>query len=115
MSVAGFLLVLTAAFCHATWNYLVKRINGGPELIWLFSLVSVAIYLPFAVAGWRGSNLAVAAGWAAHVGWDIALYVNNIGDEDQRFAIDQERGTRARVGYLVGQPRTYGIVARANF
>ena len=37
-------------------------------------LLGVAIYLPFAVAGWRGSNLAVAAGWAAHVGWDIALY-----------------------------------------
>ena len=47
--------------------------------------------------------------------WDIALYVNNLTDEDARFAIDQERGTRARVGYLVGQPRTYGIVARADF
>ena len=49
MSITGFLLVLAAAFCHATWNFFVKRINGGPELIWLFSLLSVVIYLPVAV------------------------------------------------------------------
>ncbi|MDF1722576.1 MAG: DMT family transporter [Minwuia sp.] len=48
MTITGFALVLTAAFCHATWNFLVKRINGGPELIWLFSLVSIIIYLPVA-------------------------------------------------------------------
>ena len=49
MSFSGFLLVLAAAFCHATWNFFVKRINGGPELIWLFSLLSAVIYLPVAV------------------------------------------------------------------
>ncbi|MFT5173632.1 MAG: drug/metabolite transporter (DMT)-like permease [Gammaproteobacteria bacterium] len=42
-------LVLAAAFCHATWNFFVKRINGGPELIWLFSTISAVIYLPVAV------------------------------------------------------------------
>ena len=49
MSTAGLLLVLLAAVCHATWNFLVKRINGGPELIWLFSLLSTLIYLPMAL------------------------------------------------------------------
>ncbi len=49
MSVLGLALVLAAAFCHATWNVFLKRINGGPELIWLFSVVSVIIYLPVAV------------------------------------------------------------------
>ena len=49
MSVAGLSLVLAAALCHATWNFFVKRINGGAELIWLFSLVSVVIYLPIAL------------------------------------------------------------------
>ena len=49
MSILGFALVLAAAFCHATWNFYVKRINGGPELIWLFSLLSMVIYLPLAV------------------------------------------------------------------
>lgn len=49
MTLTGFLLVLTAAFCHATWNFFVKRINGGPELVWLFSLLSVLIYMPLAI------------------------------------------------------------------
>ena len=49
MTLVGFGLVLTAALCHAIWNFCVKRINGGPELVWLFSLVSVALYSPIAV------------------------------------------------------------------
>lgn len=42
-------LVLAAACCHAGWNFLVKRINGGPELVWLFSLVAAILYLPMAI------------------------------------------------------------------
>lgn len=49
MSLAGLTLVLSAAFCHATWNFFVKRINGGPELIWLFSVLAALIYLPVAI------------------------------------------------------------------
>ncbi len=50
MSALGLALVLAAAVCHATWNFQVKRIAGGAELIWLFSIVSAAIYLPLAMA-----------------------------------------------------------------
>lgn len=49
MPLSGLALVLVAAFCHATWNFFVKRINGGVELIWLFSLISIIVYLPLAV------------------------------------------------------------------
>ena len=49
MSFFGLSLVLAAACCHATWNFFVKRINGGPELVWLFSVISVVIYLPVAL------------------------------------------------------------------
>ncbi len=42
-------LVLTAACCHATWNFLVKQVNGGPELVWLFSVISIVLYLPVAI------------------------------------------------------------------
>lgn len=49
MTLFGFALVLTAAFCHATWNFFVKRIHAGPELIWLFSVISLALYLPLVV------------------------------------------------------------------
>ena len=47
--------------------------------------------------------------------WDVAFYVNNFTNEHARLALDQERGTLARVGFLVNQPRTYGITARVGF
>ena len=49
MSLLGFSLVLAAAFCHATWNYFVKRINAGPELVWMFSAIAFVLYAPLAV------------------------------------------------------------------
>lgn len=49
MTVFALTLVLAAAFCHATWNFHVKRINGGPELIWLISVLSNIIYLPIVI------------------------------------------------------------------
>jgi len=47
--------------------------------------------------------------------WDIALFVNNALDERALLALDQERGTRARVGYLTNQPRTVGVSSRISF
>jgi drug/metabolite transporter (DMT)-like permease len=81
MTISGFLLVLAAAFCHAGWNFFVKRINGGPELVWLFSVVSFVLYLPVAVYvfvteqpvfGWL--ELAFIAGSALlHMGYFLLL------------------------------------------
>ncbi len=47
--------------------------------------------------------------------WDAAFFVNNVTDEIAFLALDQERGTRARVGYLTNEPRTYGITTRLKF
>lgn len=47
--------------------------------------------------------------------WDTALFVNNVFDEVAYIALDQERGTRARVGYLTNTPRTIGISTRVVF
>ena len=46
MSLSALLIVLLAAGFHATWNFLIKKLNGGPELIWLFSVVSLILYFP---------------------------------------------------------------------
>ena len=40
---------------------------------------------------------------------------DNVTDERAFLALDQERGTRARIGYLTNQPRTFGIATRMNF
>jgi len=47
--------------------------------------------------------------------WETALFVNNVWDERAFLSLDRERGTRARVGYLTNQPRTYGVSFRMNF
>ena len=47
--------------------------------------------------------------------WDTALFVNNLTNERALLALDQERGTRARVGYLTNQPRTIGLSTRVHF
>jgi iron complex outermembrane receptor protein len=47
--------------------------------------------------------------------WDVALFANNVTDERALLSLDQERGTRARVGYQTNQPRTFGIMTRFNF
>ena len=46
--------------------------------------------------------------------WDVALFVNNVTDERAFLALDQERGSLARVGYLTNQPLTIGVNARVN-
>jgi len=47
--------------------------------------------------------------------WDVSAYVNNVTDERAFLSLDRERGTRARIGYLTNQPRTFGISTRLNF
>ena len=46
--------------------------------------------------------------------FDLSLYVNNAFDENAILSFDRERGGRARLGFHVGQPRTWGITARAR-
>lgn len=49
------------------------------------------------------------------VNWETALYINNLTDERAFLALDRERGTRARVGYLTNQPRTVGVTLGFNY
>jgi iron complex outermembrane recepter protein len=50
-----------------------------------------------------------------HGNWDTAFYVSNLTDERAFLALDRERGTFARVGYLTNQPRTFGLTTRVDF
>ena len=46
--------------------------------------------------------------------WDVAVFVDNVTDERALLALDQERGTRARVGYLTNPPRSVGVSTRID-
>ena len=47
--------------------------------------------------------------------WDVSFFIKNLTDEIAFLALDQERGTLARVGYLTNQPRTFGVTSRIKF
>jgi len=46
--------------------------------------------------------------------WELALFVNNLTNEEAQLALDRERGTLARVGYLTNPPRTIGVMLTFN-
>jgi iron complex outermembrane receptor protein len=78
---------------------------GGPltQNIFTFSpLLPAYSLLNFRVGMTRGN-------------WESALYLNNVTDERAFLALDRERGTRARVGYLTNQPRTAGVTLRFSY
>ena len=47
--------------------------------------------------------------------WDVFAFLNNVTDERALLSLDRERGTRARIGFLTNQPRTFGVGMRLNF
>lgn len=125
MTAFGFFLVLAAAFCHATWNFFVKRINGGPELVWLFSVVSVLIYLPVAtyiimvekpVFGfWE--NLFIAGSAVLHLGYFLLLQTGyRKGDLSLVYPTARATGPFLSTGFAVlflGENMTTQIAAGA--
>jgi len=45
----------------------------------------------------------------------LVLYANNLFDENALLSFDRERGGRARLGYSVGTPQTFGMTVRQAF
>jgi hypothetical protein len=54
------LLVLTAAFIHASWNFLTKRASGHATFTWLFAALSALFYTPVAGAAVFFSGLTIS-------------------------------------------------------
>ncbi|WP_242447511.1 TonB-dependent receptor [Aurantiacibacter aquimixticola] len=59
--------------------------------------------------------LNLSAGVDMDNGLSVIAYVNNVFDENPLLSFDRERGGRARLGFAVGQPRTYGMTVRKEF
>ena len=47
--------------------------------------------------------------------WEAALFATNLTDTRAFLALDRERGTLARVGYLTNQPRAVGVSLRVSY
>jgi iron complex outermembrane recepter protein len=57
----------------------------------------------------------LSAGVDLDSGLSLVAYVNNMFDENALLSFDRERGGRARLGFNIGQPRTFGITVRQKF
>jgi iron complex outermembrane receptor protein len=47
--------------------------------------------------------------------WDVSVYLNNVTNERALLSLDRERGTRARIGFLTNEPRSFGVATRFDF
>ncbi len=65
MSLLALGLILLAAFVHAIWNLLAKRVGGGAPLVWLFAALASLLYLPVAPA--REVSILIGAWLGARV------------------------------------------------
>jgi drug/metabolite transporter (DMT)-like permease len=50
MTLGALILILAAAFVHASWNFLNKRASGHMTFTWLVAVLSAIFYTPVAVA-----------------------------------------------------------------
>ncbi len=81
MTAFALTLVLSAAFIHASWNFLAKKAGGGAAFVWLFAALSTLFYAPFAliVYFWQKPSLGliqiIFMGGSAmiHVGYFLLL------------------------------------------
>ena len=57
----------------------------------------------------------LSAGVKMDSGLSLTAYINNLFDENAILSFDRERGGRARLGFSIGQPRTFGVTVRQQF
>jgi drug/metabolite transporter (DMT)-like permease len=50
LSIYALTLVVTAAFLHASWNYLLKKCGGGIGVLTLSAIVATVVLTPFSIA-----------------------------------------------------------------
>ena len=110
------------AFSNLTWQYVGKRYTqisdqeNDPRLTSLFPNVGAttvtALSFPLALPSYDIVNLRLGV---RGDGWEVAAFVNNLGDERAHLSIDRERGLRARYGFVTNPPRTFGATVRKSF
>jgi drug/metabolite transporter (DMT)-like permease len=102
--------VLTAAVAHATWNFFAKQAgDGGPEFVWLYTVVGGIVYAPVAAVavvvtrpslGWGDVGLMAGSG-LLHVCYFLLLQ-RGYRDGDLSVVYPLARGTGPLLSALVG-------------
>ena len=112
-------LILTASFQHIGNRYTMPDDQeGNPRTVGHGTTVNGAAgdevtVIDFTVPSHSLVNL--SAGIEFDRGLSVIAYVNNLFDKNTRLAVDREANGAARIGWLVGQPRTIGLTVRQTF
>jgi iron complex outermembrane recepter protein len=108
-------------FLTGSVQYIGSHYTQIDDLAQGFGLVNINSFAPHTIGGPLTQNTftfdPLLPGYAllnARTGfsrdtWEVALFVNNITDTRALLALDRERGTLARVGYLTNEARRVGI------
>lgn len=75
MTSTALFLLISAAFFHASWNYIAKRAVGGVVFVWLFSLFMVILLTPVIVLQIRDPNFDVSLARAGIMLGDAILHI----------------------------------------
>lgn len=110
------------AFANVTAQHVGKRYTqisdqeANPRTVPLFPNIgggtAPSLIFPLELPSYEIVNLRIGV---RGEGWEMAGFVNNLGDERARLSIDRERGLRARYGFQTNAPRTYGVTLRRDF
>jgi len=115
------------AFLTATYNHVGSRYTQIDDEAAGFGTVNLNSFAPNTIGGpltqatftfdplLPSYDLANLRLGVTRASWEAALFLNNVTDERALLALDRERGTRARVGYLTNQPRTLGLSVSFNY
>jgi len=115
------------AFVTGTYNHVGSRFTQIDDLAAGFGRVNLNSFAPNTIGGpltastftfdpeLPAYNLVNFRVGLTRASWEAALFINNVTDERAFLALDRERGTRARVGYLTNQPRTVGVSAAFQY
>jgi drug/metabolite transporter (DMT)-like permease len=123
VTLVAFALVVASALVHAVWNLLAKRAAGGVGFVWLFTLLTLAVYGPVAIAygvlgqvALTGTQLAFAAGSGLlHLGY-FAFLQRGYRSGDLSLVYPLARGsgpvlaTVMAIGLLGEQPGTQALI-----
>lgn len=110
------------AFANVTWQHVGRRYTqisdqeDNPRSVPLFTNIGgttvSTLAFPLELPRYDVVNLRLGVRGAD---WEAAAFVNNLGDERARLALDRERGLRARYGFLTNPPRTVGLTVRKSY
>lgn len=56
MTGLALLLLLCAAFFHASWNFIAKKACGGAIFVWLFNATASIVYIPIVIVSMWGTQ-----------------------------------------------------------